>query len=259
MKAKKAKDWKCKLCGEKQSLKRIYFESSAAKDCRLQVQQLNLKRNRTPSPQPASEIPIPPVIINSDDSKWKKFKADQEEFQDIVDDDLFSNLEKLNSENKAPPKARNRVGPAKKSNSNFNPILTEGHNSKAKSWNNPSEKNAIFPSTGERTPNSRPLKSYSENHSREKLGALAPLKNTQYRKRIHSSNSAQPEKVTSTPQAIFSDTQAFTPATTELSHKTSKWASFNTVQPVQAKSKWDVFNNNQEDNEEDEEEGISIW
>ncbi|KAJ9073295.1 hypothetical protein DSO57_1018010 [Entomophthora muscae] len=98
--AKKAKDWKCKLCGEKQSLKRIYFESSAAKDCRLQVQQLNLKRNRTPSPQPASEIPIPPVIINSDDSKWKKFKANQEEFQDIVDDDLFSNLEKLNSENK---------------------------------------------------------------------------------------------------------------------------------------------------------------
>ncbi|XP_032685651.1 MRN complex-interacting protein isoform X1 [Odontomachus brunneus] len=42
---KKARKWQCKLCGEKQSVKQIYFQGSG-KDCRLHVQRLNsLKTN----------------------------------------------------------------------------------------------------------------------------------------------------------------------------------------------------------------------
>ncbi|KAG8190099.1 hypothetical protein JTE90_006037 [Oedothorax gibbosus] len=39
---KKAKTWQCKVCGEKQSLKKAYFIGSA-KDCRINVQKLNFE------------------------------------------------------------------------------------------------------------------------------------------------------------------------------------------------------------------------
>ncbi|KAJ1919637.1 hypothetical protein IWQ60_007199 [Tieghemiomyces parasiticus] len=42
--AKKAKGWQCKVCNAKQSLKRIYYESEDAADCRQVVQALNLRR-----------------------------------------------------------------------------------------------------------------------------------------------------------------------------------------------------------------------
>jgi hypothetical protein len=43
---KKAKKWQCKLCGEKQSLQRVFARSNSNKDCRLVVQQLNAERGR---------------------------------------------------------------------------------------------------------------------------------------------------------------------------------------------------------------------
>ncbi|KAI9105846.1 hypothetical protein DFS34DRAFT_574537, partial [Phlyctochytrium arcticum] len=39
--AKKVQKWKCVVCGEKQSLLRVYFESQVAGDCRARVQELN--------------------------------------------------------------------------------------------------------------------------------------------------------------------------------------------------------------------------
>ena len=36
--------WECKLCGLKQSIKDVYTKSSVAKECRVQVQMLNLRR-----------------------------------------------------------------------------------------------------------------------------------------------------------------------------------------------------------------------
>ena len=36
--------WECKLCGLKQSIKHVYAKSSAAKECRVQVQMLNRRR-----------------------------------------------------------------------------------------------------------------------------------------------------------------------------------------------------------------------
>ena len=36
--------WQCKMCGEKQSVKKVYFQSSSAQDCRQAVQALNENR-----------------------------------------------------------------------------------------------------------------------------------------------------------------------------------------------------------------------
>ncbi|KAI8840482.1 hypothetical protein BJ741DRAFT_597452 [Chytriomyces cf. hyalinus JEL632] len=41
---KKISKWKCVMCGEKQSVIRVYFESGAASDCRKAVQDLNMRR-----------------------------------------------------------------------------------------------------------------------------------------------------------------------------------------------------------------------
>ena len=38
--------WTCKICQEKQSVKKVYFVSDSAKDCRLAVQNLNEKRGQ---------------------------------------------------------------------------------------------------------------------------------------------------------------------------------------------------------------------
>ncbi|KAF7415076.1 hypothetical protein HZH68_003565 [Vespula germanica] len=40
---KKAKKWQCKVCNEKQSIRRVYFQGSG-KDCRLHVQELNSQK-----------------------------------------------------------------------------------------------------------------------------------------------------------------------------------------------------------------------
>lgn len=41
---RKDKKWRCKVCGEKQSITKSFGSSSRAKDCRLIVQELNMKR-----------------------------------------------------------------------------------------------------------------------------------------------------------------------------------------------------------------------
>ncbi|KAJ3399767.1 hypothetical protein HDU80_007593 [Chytriomyces hyalinus] len=41
---KKVSKWKCVMCGEKQSVIRVYFESGTASDCRKAVQDLNMRR-----------------------------------------------------------------------------------------------------------------------------------------------------------------------------------------------------------------------
>jgi len=41
---KMSSNWTCKLCGEKQSLKKVYSTSESAKECREIVKQLNEKR-----------------------------------------------------------------------------------------------------------------------------------------------------------------------------------------------------------------------
>jgi hypothetical protein len=38
---KSTNKWQCKLCGSKQTLKQVFFESDCAKDCRERVKQLN--------------------------------------------------------------------------------------------------------------------------------------------------------------------------------------------------------------------------
>ena len=43
---KKNDKWQCKLCGEKQSNKRIYGRAWSAKECREQVQKLNEMRGQ---------------------------------------------------------------------------------------------------------------------------------------------------------------------------------------------------------------------
>jgi hypothetical protein len=42
--ATKTNKFKCKLCGEKQSVKTIFLSSEQAKDCRALVQQMNMAR-----------------------------------------------------------------------------------------------------------------------------------------------------------------------------------------------------------------------
>ena len=38
---KSTNKWQCKLCGSKQTLKQVFYESDSAKDCRERVKQLN--------------------------------------------------------------------------------------------------------------------------------------------------------------------------------------------------------------------------
>ncbi|XP_014604074.1 PREDICTED: UPF0544 protein C5orf45 homolog [Polistes canadensis] len=40
---KKEQKWQCKVCNEKQSIRRVYFQGSG-KDCRSHVQELNLQK-----------------------------------------------------------------------------------------------------------------------------------------------------------------------------------------------------------------------
>ncbi|KAJ2829630.1 hypothetical protein FBU31_002657 [Coemansia sp. 'formosensis'] len=46
---KKTGKWACVVCGLKQSLKRVYFQSNAPKECRSMVMELNMKRGQAES------------------------------------------------------------------------------------------------------------------------------------------------------------------------------------------------------------------
>ncbi|CAO1404328.1 unnamed protein product [Diamesa tonsa] len=90
---KVATKWKCKICNEKQSVKNVYFESRAAKECREKVQemnanflrtknykaQLNLQQNQQVNNEP---IPIGTSATTSysnaaQSSKWNKFEQSE--------------------------------------------------------------------------------------------------------------------------------------------------------------------------------------
>ncbi|KAF9411029.1 hypothetical protein HW555_010075, partial [Spodoptera exigua] len=51
---KKSNKWECKLCGEKQSIKR-HYGIGTAKDCRLHVQKLNTMRGEMDNKEPSED------------------------------------------------------------------------------------------------------------------------------------------------------------------------------------------------------------
>ncbi|KAJ2280390.1 hypothetical protein EV176_001035 [Coemansia sp. RSA 451] len=98
---KKTPKWKCVVCGLKQSLKRVHFQSATPKECRTVVMDLNMNRGHaeaakkqrtnlvdTMSIQPAtlSTTPFDKDSPNSHDrdpsppqmSKWNDFAEDEE-------------------------------------------------------------------------------------------------------------------------------------------------------------------------------------
>ena len=89
-KVKKSKKWACKVCGEKQSIKKVYAQGSS-QDCRRHVQKLNMKCgeaqmakelsceiNKNISDNIASVINVDKSATYEEhtftgESKWKKF------------------------------------------------------------------------------------------------------------------------------------------------------------------------------------------
>ena len=85
--------WTCKLCQEKQSVKKIYFVSDSAKDCRIAVQNLNEKRGQLEEAsndgnedagEPSEEILVnfatdsssKILKIRGKKSRWEKYSLD---------------------------------------------------------------------------------------------------------------------------------------------------------------------------------------
>ncbi|XP_069753935.1 MRN complex-interacting protein [Narcine bancroftii] len=66
---KKSKKWNCKLCGEKQSVLKVYGQGSGA-DCRHHVQKLNMLRGLT---MEAATWPIEEPAYSSDDCQAQNF------------------------------------------------------------------------------------------------------------------------------------------------------------------------------------------
>ncbi|KAJ1983563.1 hypothetical protein H4R33_004701 [Dimargaris cristalligena] len=70
--AKKANRWQCKICNQRQSLKRVYAESEDSAECRRVVQTLNMRRGDHPtsSPHPPpSGLVAAATVISGDNSK----------------------------------------------------------------------------------------------------------------------------------------------------------------------------------------------
>ena len=107
---KKAKNWQCKICGEKQSVMQEFGRGSG-KDCRQHIQKLNIKmRDKETAiaqqiqneidlaehiPEedvfqiPEESINIPPTAKGTE-SKWARYTEDVEEIHDDDEDcDLF--------------------------------------------------------------------------------------------------------------------------------------------------------------------------
>ncbi|KAJ1769443.1 hypothetical protein LPJ74_004049 [Coemansia sp. RSA 1843] len=99
---KKANKWSCVVCGLKQSLKRVYFESTTPKECRQTVMELNMQRGkaqvaREQIKQAAEQQPFPASVYSIDDntaereaSRWTRFDDESKgsEVDNAVDDDL---------------------------------------------------------------------------------------------------------------------------------------------------------------------------
>jgi hypothetical protein len=84
----KKNKFKCKICGENQTVRKIYAISDQAKDIRLVVQDLNLNR---PDEEPEQEIKKETVKLISTPpepaEKWKEFLDEEDENEDEKEDD----------------------------------------------------------------------------------------------------------------------------------------------------------------------------
>ncbi|KAL4853313.1 MRN complex-interacting protein [Chlorella vulgaris] len=82
---KKAKKWQCKLCGEKQSLQRVFARSHSNKDCRLVVQQYNEARGI--AEQEAGELTVEaeehtqqqPQQQQPQGQRWQAYQEEEED------------------------------------------------------------------------------------------------------------------------------------------------------------------------------------
>ncbi|KAJ3281800.1 Sperm associated antigen 1 [Borealophlyctis nickersoniae] len=120
---KKVNKWTCKVCGAKQSLQKVFFESGAAADCRPVVQQLNYRRAELDEAKTTLALarlrdglgPVnEDVALNGDEvdghqqrtSQWAGF--DDDEDADVEEDALESSVTYL------PPVKASNVGAARK-------------------------------------------------------------------------------------------------------------------------------------------------
>ncbi|XP_051871178.1 MRN complex-interacting protein isoform X2 [Pristis pectinata] len=71
---KKSKKWNCKLCGEKQSVLKVYGQGSGA-DCRQHVQKLNMLRGLKMQAMEATTRPIEERAYSSDHCQPQTFSA----------------------------------------------------------------------------------------------------------------------------------------------------------------------------------------
>ncbi|PVU94640.1 hypothetical protein BB559_002948 [Furculomyces boomerangus] len=105
---KKLSKWSCKVCGEKQSLIKVFFESSTAPECRKVVQELNRSRgeleiaykqhtlstiNNYNNIDPECEnnkldSSLAPVFKKPEQSIWSKFDKGNESVSDSESDDF---------------------------------------------------------------------------------------------------------------------------------------------------------------------------
>ncbi|KAJ3646695.1 hypothetical protein Zmor_024271 [Zophobas morio] len=79
---KKVAKWSCKMCGEKQSLKKVYAKGTG-KECRLLVQSLNEQRLTQPKPEVCAPISDDfPVVAQASipkTSKWAEYLDDSDD------------------------------------------------------------------------------------------------------------------------------------------------------------------------------------
>ncbi|KAG4069629.1 hypothetical protein HA402_014652 [Bradysia odoriphaga] len=91
---KKAPKWTCKLCGEKQSLKKVFCQGSG-KECRLQVQRLNELKGSTEQNHSSGDVNLSVDHRLSDElepSEECKTQTNWSEFVDEHEDDVYDEI-----------------------------------------------------------------------------------------------------------------------------------------------------------------------
>ncbi|KAJ2559483.1 hypothetical protein EV175_000311 [Coemansia sp. RSA 1933] len=88
---KKTNKWSCVVCGLKQSLKRVYFESTRPKECREAVMEMNMQRGKAQAEREQAKLMVPvtehlgkPGTIEveekeEEESKWARYKEDDQD------------------------------------------------------------------------------------------------------------------------------------------------------------------------------------
>lgn len=89
---KKEKKWQCKVCNEKQSIRRVYFQG-LGKDCRLYVQQLNSQKQENFESVQTEDSDINDENYVSCDntessSNQQSFDKQSSDFEMILDDSM---------------------------------------------------------------------------------------------------------------------------------------------------------------------------